>query len=172
MDRHRAICLLLFSVLTSACHPPASLKVFSLCDLAKDYGSYRDKRVAVRGVYFYGLQESCSQKCADAPWPSFIWLSGADSENYEWAVLDNIECKVELEAKKGKRFEIWVTATGHLRAREQASPLGPCDRIARGGYGHLGAYPAELVVEEFTNIEVKANPNSPYDYSNIYRGAL
>src|SRR4051794_36508038 len=126
MDRHRAICLLLCSTLTSACHPPASQKVFSLCDLAKDYSAYRDKRLAIRGVYFNGLQESCPQKCADGHWPSSIWLTGADSKSsdilptasdYDWAVLDNIERKVELEAKKGKRFDIWVTAIGRLRAR-------------------------------------------------------
>jgi len=38
------------------------------------------------------------------------------------------------------------------------------------GYGHLGAFPAQLVVESISDIEVKENPQSPYDYSNMYHG--
>ena len=79
-----------------------------------------------------------------------------------------------LEAKKGKRLEIRVTAVGQLRTTAKRSPLGPCDEIGSGdfGYGHLGAWPAELVIQHFSDIEVKANPNSPGDYGKMYHGAL
>ena len=84
-----------------------------------------------------------------------------------------MEQAVELEAKNGKRLEIWVTAVGQLRTRTRRSPLGPCDKIGSGrypGYGHLGAFPAQLVVQQFKDIEVKVNPESPYDYGHMYHG--
>jgi hypothetical protein len=88
--------------------------------------------------------------------------------------LAKTEQAVELEAKKGKRFEIWVTAYGQLKTRARRSPLGPCDRIGSGylGYGHLGAFPAQLVVSTFSDIEVIENPKSPYDYGTMYHGPL
>jgi hypothetical protein len=83
-----------------------------------------------------------------------------------------MERLAELEGKQGKRFELWVTAVGQLRTMVQRSPLGPCDRIGSHsyGYGHLGACPAQLVVREFRDIEIRANPNSPYDYSKLSKG--
>jgi len=87
--------------------------------------------------------------------------------------LDNVRRMVELEAKKGKRFEIWVTAVGQLKTHARRSFLGPCDEIGSrySGYGHLGSFPAQLVVKHFINIQVKENPNSPFDYGNLYHGA-
>jgi len=119
-------------------------------------------------------RETCPQRCALGPWPSFIDLRGAASSGSDasWADLDKVQRTVELEAKKGRRPEIWVTAVGRLRTSARRSPLGPCDRVGSGYYGdgHLGGYPAELLVEHFSDIEVKENPKSPYDYSNMYRG--
>jgi hypothetical protein len=39
------------------------------------------------------------------------------------------------------------------------------------GYGHLGAFPAQIDVESFSDIQVKVNPQSPYDYGHMYHGA-
>jgi hypothetical protein len=96
------------------------------------------------------------------------------TDHASWDALDRVERKVELEAQKGERLEIWVTAVGQLRTMAKRSPLGPCDEIGSGnyGYGRLGAWPAELVVKYFSDIEVKTNPNSPYDYHRRQRGAL
>jgi hypothetical protein len=142
----------------------------SLCELSKDYGAYRDKGLAIRGVYYYGLRQACQQTCAAGPWPSFVDLIGA--ENGVWEALAKTEQTVEREAKKGKRFEIWVTAHGQLKTRARLSSQGPCDRKGSGysGYGHLGAFPAQLVVSSFSDIEVIENPKSPYDYANMYHG--
>jgi hypothetical protein len=98
----------------------------------------------------------------------------SDVAESNWGAVDSVQRKVEVEAKKGRRLEIWVAAIGRLRTRAGQSPLGVCDREGSGlyGYGHLGAYPAELVVRYFTDIEIKVNPNSPFDYSHIHRFAL
>jgi hypothetical protein len=156
-------CLLLASAVTVGCSQRPSTVVVSVCDISKDFSAYRDKFVAVRGVYYYGLRQKCPQTCATGPWPSSIDLIGSATGRDPWADLDNVRRMVELEAKKGKRFEIWVTAVGQLKTHARRSFLGPCDEIGSrySGYGHLGSFPAQLVVKHFINIQVKENPNSP-----------
>lgn len=139
--------------------------VMSLCDLSKNYGAYRDKVVTVRGVYYFELRAACQQKCAAGPWPSFIDLVGAGGGVFDG--LSKTEQEVEREAKEGKRVEIWVTAHGQLKTT--VNRANPCDRHGWfPGYGHLGAYPAQLVVSSLSDIEVVENANSLYDYANMY----
>jgi hypothetical protein len=117
------------------------------------------------------LRQDCPEKCTHGLWPSFLDVRGADQDS--WEALDKAQRTVEAEAKKGRRLEVWVTAVGQLRTRRRPG-LDPCHRLGSRylGYGHLGAYPAQLIVTQFRDIEVKVNPNSPYDYSNMYRGPL
>jgi hypothetical protein len=172
----RSVVGLLVAVsITSGCRPQRRPEVLTVCDLSKDFAAYRDQVVAVRGIYYWGLRQACSQKCADGPWPFFLDLTGTGSAESEtsWGALEKVEQTVELEAMNGKRLEIWVTAVGQIRTRSRRSPLGPCDKIGSGwypGYGHLGAFPAQLVVQQFRDIEVKVNPGSPYDYGHMYHG--
>jgi hypothetical protein len=143
----------------------------SVCELSKDYPRFRDKVVAVRGVYYYGLRQECPEKCTDGLWPSFINLEGGDDA--VWAALAKADREVEVEAKRsGKRFELWVTVVGRLETRARRSKRGPCDRTNWGmpGYGHLGAYPAQIIVESLREIEVRVNPQSRYDYAHMYHG--
>jgi len=161
--------LLFFLAITSRTQSQTSPSPMSVCDLSKDFSAYRNQVVTVRGVYYYGLRQTCPQKCADGPWPSFITLeapAGSDVFN----ALGKVQNSVELEAKKGKRFEIWVTVTGRLDTMLRS----PCERAASKyrGYGHLGVFPAMLTVQSITDIDVKENPKSEYDYANLYRGAL
>jgi hypothetical protein len=184
--RRRIAVLLLTGAIISCDRPQPGPVSLSVCDLSKDFGAYRGKLVAVRGVYYYGLRQNCPQKCATGPWPSFLDLVGTGSpasdegpvafntDDASWAALHKVQQTVERDAKQGKRLEIWVTAVGQLRTGARRSPAGPCDRIGSKtyGYGHLGVFPAQLVVKQFIEIEVRTNPNSPYDYSNMYHGAL
>ena len=178
---------LMLVVALASCGRPRSTQppLLTLCELSRDLGAYRDKLIAVRGVYYDGLRETCPAKCATGPWPSFICLTGTSSasrndsarfitDTASWDALDSVEQTVKLEATKGNRLEIRVTAVGQLRTMAKPSPLGPCDKISSGyfGYGHLGEWPAELVIKYFSDIEVKANPNSPYDYGKMYHCAL
>ncbi len=99
-------------------------------------------------------------------------LEGADNDVFN--ALGKIENRVEIEAKKGKRFEIWITAVGQLQTSAQLSARGPCDRVGSHyfGYGHLGVFPAMLRVKYIRDIEIKENPKSEYDYANMYHGAF
>jgi hypothetical protein len=92
-------------------------------------------------------------------------LTGA--EGSDWSAVSHAEQTAQMEARKGKRVEVWVTAIGQLKTNAHLSPLGPCDRIGSGysGFGHLGVAPAELVATEFRDVELKPNPTSVYDYS-------
>jgi hypothetical protein len=166
-------CLVIIAI-TLVGGPKPAPSIVPVCDLSKDFGAYGDKVIGVRGVYYYGLREMCPEKCADGPWPSFIDLIGSNREPLVFDPLVKTLRTVELEAKGGKRLEIWVTAVGRLRTHAKRTSLGPCDRIGGrlSGYGHLGAFPAELEVESFRDIQVKENPKSEHDYAHMYHGAL
>jgi hypothetical protein len=167
----RIAALVLVSMLACG-RPSLPIKAMTLCDLSKDFSAYRDRLVAVRGVYFYGLKQDCAATCAIGPWPSFVDLTGSSAlPDAAWLEVDKAERTAEEDAKHGKRSEVWVTVIGRVRAPERPSPAGPCDPVRRGHYGHLGVFPAQLVVERFTDIQVIPNPNSTYDYGNLYHGA-
>jgi hypothetical protein len=155
------------------CGSPQRTTVMNLCDLSRDFAVYRGRLVAVRGVYFNGLRQQCRQSCATGPWPSFVDLIGNDrAGDAIWAGLANAERTAVREAKQGRRFEVWVTVTGRIGASDHRSPVGPCDVVVNGGYGHLGAFPAQIVVEAFNDIKIVPNTDSPYDYSRVRRSAL
>jgi hypothetical protein len=145
----------------------------TICDLSRDFTEHRGQIIAVRGVYFYGLRQRCPQTCATGPWPSFVDLVGSDAAgDGMWADLAQAERTAEREAKQGRRVEVWVTVRGKLNASDHRSPAGPCDPVANSGFGHLGAFPAQIVVEAFDNIQVVPNVDSTYDYGHMYRGAM
>jgi hypothetical protein len=70
------------------------------------------------------------------------------------------------EGKAGHRGEIWATIIGLVDA--QATYVRP-DRAVVLGYGHLGAFPAELTVKRVVDIVVKSTPT--YDYGEMRRRA-
>jgi DDE superfamily endonuclease len=130
--------------------PPSYNTVMTVCQLSRDFTAYRNRIVAVRGIYFDGLRQECPQTCATGPWPSFVNLVGSDAAGDAiWVELAKAERTAEHEAKQGRRVEVWVTARGKLNASERRSPIGPCDRIVNSGFGHLGVFPAQIVAETF-----------------------
>ena len=155
-----------------------------MCDLSRDYTAYRGQVIAVRGIDYCGLRQTCPETCATGPWPSFVDLASTDmtvrgeppfgfeTPDTALAALDKAEREAEREARQGRRVEVWVTIVGRLRASEHRSPVGPCDRVVNSGYGHLGGYPAQLVIRSVNDIKLVAKPDSLYDYSHMYRGAL
>jgi hypothetical protein len=177
------VALLLLTVAGCGRRTPP-VPVISVCDLSRDFTAYREQLIAVRGVNYYGLRQNCPANCANGPWPSFVDLTstealapgespfGFTTDDSAWTALDQAERTAEREAKLGRRVEVWVTVVGRLRASDHRSPVGPCDPVGQGRYGHLGAFPAQLVVQRVAAVDLIPNPDSPYDYSHIYRGAL
>jgi len=113
----------------------------TVCDLSRDYTAHRGGLVVVRGVYFNGLSQQCTQTCATGLWPSFVDLIGNARADSSWAALAEAEGTAEREAKQGRRVEVWVTVRGKLNARDHRSPVGPCDGVVNSGFGHLGGFP-------------------------------
>ena len=143
--------------------PP--LRVMSVCELSRDFSKYRGQVIAVRGIDFYGLRQGCGGKCAVGLWPSFVDYSGGATDEV-WSEIATLEKEAARRTALGEHVELWVTIVGKLNAREHRSPLGPCDPVALGGYGHLGGYPAELKVREFRDFEIHVHPHSDYDYNS------
>jgi hypothetical protein len=149
--------------------PPAQA-IISICDLFKDLTRYRGELVTVRGIYWHGLRQPCPDSFVtlDHKWPSALNLVDSDlvatqgqnvpfkTDRKSWDVLDEITLR---EIREGRHEEIWVTAVGKLRTPE--GYIRDDGRVA-GGYGHLGVFPAELVVQRVFDIEIKATPT--YDY--------
>jgi hypothetical protein len=145
----------------------------TVCDLFKSPLAYRGKIVSITGVYWGGLRQSCVEPFVTAghAWPSAINLTDSQAAaqrgnpvpfETDYRSWDELDKTVIREAKAGLRGAIWVKMTGQLRTL-----LGD-DRSVVGGYGHLGVFPAELVVERVSDIEIKSDP--PYDYREILRG--
>jgi hypothetical protein len=151
---------------------------FSVCEVSRDFARYRNQLLAVRGVYHDGLRQQCVQKCGVDGWPSSIWVVDTDqrlddppvSFRTDQRSLDALNKAVLVArdaARGGRRVEVSATIIGVLRTRAHHSPLGPCDRVGSElyGFGHLGAFPAQLVVREVRNIRIEDNPSSPFNYS-------
>ena len=167
------VAALVFVAMASCGRPPSPTKVMTVCELSKDFTAYRNRVLAVRGVYFHGLRQQCPQTCATGPWPSFVDLVGSDAAGYAiWTELAKAERTAEQEARHGRRVEVWVTVSGKLNASDRHSPAGPCDRMVNSGFGHLGIFPAQIVAEAFSDVQLIPNADSPYDYGRGYHGAL
>jgi hypothetical protein len=164
------VAVLVAAALAGCRQQPPRTTALSVCDLSRDFTAHRDRVIAVRGVYFQGLRQQCPQTCATGPWPSFVDLVDGRLGDASWAELAQAQVRARQEARQGRRVEICVTVRGRLKTRESRSPVGPCDSVTTRSYGHLGAFPAQIVAEGFSDIQVIPNAASPYDYSTMYNG--
>ncbi len=150
----------------------------SVCDVIKDPTAYRGRMVAVTGVYWYGLRQACAEPLVTAghTWPSALEFvdsseAGQTGEPVSFQTdlrsWDDLNKTVIREAKAGRRGAIWVKITGKLLAPEKYIEDG---RLVTLGYGHLGVFPAELVVESVSDIEVRPVP--VYDYAELLRNPV
>ncbi|HWQ90351.1 MAG TPA: hypothetical protein VN673_01675 [Clostridia bacterium] len=130
----------------------------------------------MRGVFTYrGLrQDGCPKELAtgNRRWPPVLNLAAAEdvwqregqkftfrTDHRRWDQLE----RTAIEAgKQGQSVEIWATIVGQVGSVERR--VLPNGSVVGGGYGHLGALPAELVVKEVKDVVVKPVPRSRYDY--------
>ncbi len=151
---------------------PQSVRPLTVRDILAAPQSYHGKLISVRGVYYYGLRDpSCTTSFPDVghTWPCALNFVKSEqrgdgdppvrfrTDEQSWARLINT---VRREAMNGRKCEIWVTVVGQLRVFR--TPL-KASQSQIGGFGHLGIFPAELVVERVVDIEVK--DKETYDYS-------
>ena len=141
----------------------------SVCDILGRLAQYREQMVTVTGIYWYGLRQSCAQPLPGGlPMVIDFATSGIRrteepvSFTTDWKSWEDLERLVKREATAQHKEEIWVTAVGMLRA---LGPLPNGKVIA--GYGHLGAYPAQFVVQRIISVSIKPIPT--YDYAELLR---
>lgn len=152
---------------------PPSERVVTVCDVLANPSSFRGRIVAVRGVFTYGAlrQDDCPQEfiTGDRRWPPILNLATTEYQKGEPPVAfktdpeswDRLDLTALEAGKQGRSVEIWATIIGQIRA--QSEYVLPDGRV-RSGFGHLGAFPAEVVVKQITDITVKPVPKSRYDY--------
>jgi hypothetical protein len=145
----------------------------TVCEVLKNLGRYRGKKVTIGGVYWYGLRQPCVDPfvTGEKVWPSAVDLASSQivagtqdavpfrTDQLSW---DKMETLVQQEAEAGRREEVWVTAIGVLRALQTRK-----DGQVVGAYGDLGTFPAQLIIERVVNVEIRPNPT--YDYSVLLR---
>lgn len=160
------------SRIPSTPEPKLGSRTLTVCELFKDLGEYSGKTLTVRGIYYFGLrQPNCgwSLVAGGRIWPMALDLvgideiePGSDSRTSVPASWQWLQTLVIQQGRTGQQAEIWLTVTGQLRGpRRESVPNGG----VTAGYGHLAAFPAQLIVERIRNIEVKPIPT--FDYSRM-----
>ena len=110
------------------------------------------------GIYFRGLRQRCPQTCATGPWPSFVdVIRNEAAGNADLALAERTRIQ---SARRGKLFEVWVTVRGKLNTNVHSSP---CNQAANRGYGYLGAFPAQIVADSFSDTRLIPAAASPID---------
>jgi len=158
------ICILLMSnpMVVPAEQVP---KVQELCKVLRDADRYHNKIVAIRGVLrthwewggIYG--ENCKQVTIDgSKWPASVvtYRVGSDRAGTlpegAYALLDResiktVDQEVLAAIKSGSDIECKVVVVGVLHSRDEECFYSDKNhRRRRMGFGHLGAYAAELIV--------------------------
>ena len=167
---------------SSAQQTPGSLKTVSVCDLFADLASHAGTRVKVRGIVYSGREvfalgeKSCSKKfvtryrsgpellglpelTSEYVWPTAINLKSSPESTREESVVRVINMLKQARARQRSgngNVDLWVTVVGVISTKEHYDVVLSANReLVASGYGHLGGYPAQLVIETMTDPEVK-----------------
>ncbi len=141
----------------------------SVCEVLRNIDLYRGKLIRVRGIYFDGIRDQCPpaiREWGGAVWPSALNIADSDlasslkmpvdfsTDRTSWEAPEAFWMK---EARKKVREEIWVTFEGTLQTADPGSRK-------LGGFGHLGGFPAQLVVKsvDLSSIAIVASPTYEY----------
>lgn len=140
----------------------------TLCQLFSDLDSHNGKQITVRASYRYGkeLAGLYSDPC-EPP----AKLDGHDIVPHVSTEFSSESKSSEpghqfwsaIEDSRSQPVAIIVTVTGILKTGGQYSGR-PSMRPPRRGFGHLGAFPAELVVEKFEEVEVRQDSPTPASF--------
>jgi hypothetical protein len=169
----------LFSQRTTERVPAVDLPVAkTVCELLDGAALYRGTTVIVTGIVWFGLRDNCPKALITGGhhWPSAINLADSDyarhgdrkgvtfeTDRKSWDLLDGT---LRAVAGKARRAEVWITVSGEFEA--PVSYIRKDGKVV-GGYGHLGVYPAELIVRRILDISVRDRPT--YDYRDLFRSA-
>lgn len=152
-----------------------SLKPVDVCDVASSLSMYSNKVVAVRGEFFSGrhgatvARTECKRPSPFKEFGSGLAINLAfpdDDTTQEAAVrfevdkgsvrrLERAISDARDRSDIGNELTVIATFVGVLRVRAHfklnQEPNGEYDG---NGYGHLGRYPAELVLRKVTDVHI------------------
>jgi hypothetical protein len=172
-NRLLSMCCLLLSgvVLESAAQ---SGHLTSLCELFQNHEKYNGKMVTIRGVLnasIHGtvlVNRQCSQQSRYKPFErgAAINLETPGGEVEPNVPIPNFEIDqrserlflelVDKKQAKGESIIVTLTCTGLIRSAEDFRLEEASGRAYRGnGFGHMGIYPAELVIKSIKDAEIK-----------------
>jgi hypothetical protein len=135
--------------------------VLTVCEVLTDLQKYRGKIIQIRGRWLGTSLDG--RDCAPLRTGDYMWESGIAIAMPSWLILekegtpatwsldqrayDRAERELRLQATRYNR-DIIVTFIGRLDAREEGLVTfrGGDEKLHGLGYGHLGVYPAQLVI--------------------------
>ena len=140
-----------------------SKRTLTVCELFRDLRSYEDKIVTIRGRMMglpsYAIGDpTCSKTflAGGVLWPNLIVLDSTlglprnsvpfVTDTQSFSDLD------EVLVANGRKATVLVTVTGQLRLKARYLTADTNYGRGGGGYGHLGAAPALLIVKKIVEI--------------------
>ncbi len=173
----RIVCL----VIVGICSSPSQTgdqNTVTVCNIFEDLKSYSGKIIEVRGELVTGReifvlrQEGCLSKYTtdNREWPAALDLAEAGSAGVKPPVvfrldedsikrMDKLLCFLHESTAAELGVEITATFVGELRvAKEFKDNSLPFPRTFALGYGHLGAFPAQLVYRSVKGIVIRQKP--------------
>ena len=136
----------------------------SVCDALHNLARYRSQVVEIRGEYV-GAELIAGKNCrplrsGNDEWPTRIMVERADrladvvNERADFAfdleAWENaIQALVALNRQYRENAVVYATVVGRLDTRDTLSTSPH-----RNGYGHLGGYPARLVVKTIRDVSI------------------
>jgi hypothetical protein len=138
--------------------------VITVCQLFQHLERYPGQTVRMRGIYWYGLRQSCPGKFVTGAqeWPYALDVVRATMHDRDWDELDRLTMTLAHTAWRG---EIWVTVTGRIETGYVKQ-----GQMLLQGYGHLAAYPVELTGTDVSDVSAQQTPPT-YDYGRLLHGA-
>jgi hypothetical protein len=130
-----------------------------VCDIVKDPSKWNGKKVRVRGYVENGLRSNfCSGSLVTEgfKWPAAVNLVAVEGISSKKGAARTLgELYEMLEATDGYPSEsrVYATVVGQIRARDRYFRVKTHYGFLGNGFGHLGFFPAEIIVEEVVHIE-------------------
>ncbi len=155
------------------------LKTLTVCELLRDLATYQHKVVAVRGElmrgeeHFYLQGDRCSKKLVTSGfvWPDAINLEQPGSPFVETPVLfkldlvsmNDLALAIQKATAGGESVRIWATFVGKLETREHLEVVRTgTNKLVGYGFGHLNAFPAQVVYERVRDVTIKRDRPSTH----------
>jgi hypothetical protein len=149
---------------TTSSDPVNPEKPFTVCHVLQNLDAYSGKIIQISGVWRgYDIEDNCETQLqvAGHKWPNAMQVIATDfldmwDDPINWS-FDSHE--MELAFNRLLQFMDNGNATiiGKLEAKWEVFPEGP----SLLGYGHLGYYPARIIVKEIKDIEGTRIPMIP-----------